>query len=240
MELLNRYQVQARVYPGLLMALPILALAAATVPRSLVAALTSTLAASGVLFLTTNIVRSRGLKAEARLIQQWGGFPTTRSLRHADSADDVRFSRRRRKLENVYGERLPDVDYETSEPERSDSIYVAAIRALISRFDGIRERFPRVEDENINYGFRRNLLGMKPYGIFVAAGSLAVDLLIGISGPITVALIAATTIHVSLLGVWITVVNPTWVREAADRYADRLFEALDALDDSETPDIEAS
>lgn len=240
MELLSRYKIQARIYPGLLVALPVAILAASLAPRSLATAISSTLAASGVLFLVANIVRTLGLRTEARLIHEWNGFPTTKRLRHRDSAHELGFQRRRNKLEVIYGENLPDHGDELRAPDAADRRYIAATRALIGRIEAVRDRFPRVEDENINYGFRRNLLGIKPYGISVAITSLAIDIFIAVRSSMTTPLIVTVIIHLCLLAVWIVIVKATWVREAADRYADRLFEALDAFDGSIGPDTNAS
>jgi hypothetical protein len=228
-NLVSKYKIQARVYPGILAALPILFIAALLFPAALSASVTSVLISGGVSFFIANIVRSRGLRTERKLLAKWGGFPTTAALRHSSSSEHVDFVRRRTKIASIYGEPLPDVDEEALDPEAADRVYNAAIRALIVRVDSVRDQFPRVEDENIVYGFRRNLLGVKVYGIFIAIIGVMIDVIIFWRSNLSNALILIVILHVVQLASWWLIVRETWVKESADKYAERLFEALDAL-----------
>jgi hypothetical protein len=97
---------------------------------------------------------------------------------------------------------------------------------LIARVRDATQEYPRVHDENIQYGFRRNLLGLKPIGLFLV-----------VAVAITAAIVAAVNFHPAdavalgidlLVGLgWVAEVNRGWVRQAADTYAERLFETLE-------------
>jgi len=91
-----------------------------------------------------------------------------------------------------------------------------------------------VFEENVNYGFRRNMLGLRPWGIAIAAVVIIVstaaflltdgtssELLRAWAWPATLAALAAL--------VWWKVVTPDWVRLPGEAYADRLMEALESL-----------
>lgn len=56
-------------------------------------------------------------------------------------------------------------------PAGADHVYQAAIAVLISRTRGRRREYPLIFTENCNYGstFRRNMLGLRPWGKLLAA-----------------------------------------------------------------------
>ncbi len=72
------------------------------------------------------------------------------------------------------GVTLPSPEAEATDPEAADSLYDSAVQWLIpqTRSGG---RFPLVFQENVNYGFRRNLWGLRPIGLAVAIGCLVVN-----------------------------------------------------------------
>lgn len=96
--------------------------------------------------------------------------------------------------------------------------------------------------ENAEYGFRRNLLGMKWIGIVVSlvmsALSLAM-LLHGLQGELCYALLAGDAatrpalyvvlgLNVASLVVWFWVVRRGYVRRAADAYSVALLQTLES------------
>src|SRR5262245_12288428 len=90
----DKYNVHARLYPGLLMALPVTALAFPLVALTTAAAIVSLLVSSGVLFLVAQQVRSLGVKTEERLTVTWDGMPTTRRLRLRNTSNATLLARR--------------------------------------------------------------------------------------------------------------------------------------------------
>ncbi len=224
--LFDDYSLRARVYPGLLTTLPVLTSVLLLWPNSGLNALWPIVVSVGAVFFLANVVRGRGQRLEARLVAEWDGMPTTHMLRHRKVQNTALFNRRRRGLERVFGEPLPGADAERADPAAADATYVAATRALIARVRDVPRKYPRVHDENIQYGFRRNLLGLKPIGLFLVVVVL-------IAGAIAAAVdfhpVDAVALGIDLLVAlaWVAVVNRAWVRQAADTYADRLFETLE-------------
>ena len=80
----DQYDLRARIYPALIVSLPVLSLA-----FSLPAAKKNPWGAAGigslleiaVLYFLGRIARDRGFKLQSRLYDRWGGKPTTRIMR---------------------------------------------------------------------------------------------------------------------------------------------------------------
>lgn len=227
---LDRYSLQARLYSGLVTVFPIFLIFLPLLEYKAVLTAIPAAILGGILFLMSNLTRSRGIRIENRLVKEWDGLPTTRLLRFRNSESNVLHERRRRKIETLYGQPLPTHAEEATNPEEADRIYEASIRSLITKLYRVRGNFPRVLDENINYGFRRNLLGLKPIGITLSLLALVADIFIGIKLNLVLESVIIGIVHLSVLLIWVIAIDEDWVREVADRYANRLLEAMDELD----------
>lgn len=138
-----------------------------------------------------------------------------------------------RRLAILVDEPLPSLEQERADPEAADRCYDRVTRRLIglTRDPG---RFPLVLAENINYGQRRNLLGLRRFGLVAAMLTLivALGLLVSSGGHPSGRLAQfAPSALIALLALvfWSITVNADWVRVPADAYAERLFEAADML-----------
>lgn len=239
-DLFDAYSRKARLYPGLLVVLPVLPylllqlpiLPAADQRPSWFSLLWPVVITAGLPFLLTNVVRSRGKSAQKRLLIVWDGFPTTQALRHRDPGSPQRREHRHRRLEKLLSVDLPTAAEEAQDPAAADGRYDLAVDQLITRVRAQGENFPLVQEENAQYGFRRNLLGVKSYALAVLTVCLVLDILL-ISGilpgemPSRVWSGLVFAIHVAALLGWLAQVRSVWVHEAADDYTTRLFAALD-------------
>jgi hypothetical protein len=88
--------------------------------------------------------------------------------------------------------------------------------------------------ENVNYGFRRNLLGLRATGIITSALSFAAAA--GwcyqgyqVTGAISEELVGASVLALVFLLLWILRFSEDWVRVPADAYAERLAETADII-----------
>jgi peptidoglycan/LPS O-acetylase OafA/YrhL len=133
------------------------------------------------------------------------------------------------RLAQVTGDILPSRGEEGDDPVGADRRYDAAV-ADLRDLTRDRDRFPLVAEENAEYGFRRNCLGLRPTALAVGIGATlaAVAILVLTPAPIgrylpTAAVGAGTTLF------WCFIVRPRWVKEAADLYARRLLETLATL-----------
>ena len=96
--------------------------------------------------------------------------------------------------------------------------------------------------ENTEYGFRRNMRGMRPFAIAAAGlaliaslGVIAYRLELGSFSPsvivqsIPVTIIGATLLLLLALIGWSLLVTDAWVRQAGDQYARALLAVCDTI-----------
>jgi hypothetical protein len=127
------------------------------------------------------------------------------------------------------GHQLPDADSEREDPPSADLAYEDACRSLRARTRD-RKRFKLLFEENVDYGFRRNSLGIRPFALGISAAATTASLvLVGVEHDAwgRWAICAGVSAMCGLY--WLIFVRPEWVRDAANAYADRLVEALDVL-----------
>jgi nucleoside phosphorylase len=131
--------------------------------------------------------------------------------------------------------RLPTASEEQADPAGADEAYAAAVRTLRA----LTASSHVVRVENRNYGFRRNLFGLRPTGLLAVAVSLAITVVWACLSPRAVTelplLGVLAGVDVALLVLWFAVVREPWVREAAWIYAERLLDQLELLDAHQTP-----
>jgi hypothetical protein len=230
-QAVDRYTLQARLVPSLILLLPVVLVIESWVPaaRSVVSGLISLLLTFGLGYLLVELGRF-GSKRQAELYAEWGGAPTTQLLRWHRSSNVVLVERRHAKLATLAGLKMPTRDEETADRHKADAVYEAAVTVLR---DKTRDRtaFQLIFEENRSYGMRRNLWAMKPLALTLAVlgfGACATRLWVhpAVLAPMDVACAAASALLVLL---WWFLIDPLWVRVPADAYAERLFEALERL-----------
>jgi hypothetical protein len=255
--LFDSYSRQARLFPGLLTLFPIILTAIAWFPRLVTSSWGATLVtlgtSCGLLYGLSVLSRSRGKKVEKRLLAEWGGWPTTIWLRHRDDnlPSPVRARYHAFFARNVPLFVAPTEQQEVVDPKAADAMYASAVKWLQERCRG--KAFPLVEKENAEYGFRRNLRGLKPIGLTACFAALLISalavlwqnepLLPGLASlsakPLLAALsavkpaaLAAICVDIAAIVGWIAIVRDGWVRSAGDQYARALLACCDTLDAS--------
>jgi hypothetical protein len=236
-EVSDPYNRRARLFPGLIITLPVsvLTIILVTTKPTWWSAVVAVFGASGLSYLGAQLVRSAGRSKQAALWGSWGGAPTTQLLRYRNAPNRVAVQRRHDQFARVFPDlRVPDQIAESADPRLADEHYETAIQALIERTRD-PQRFDRVFDENCQYGFRRNLWGCRTIGLWLAVAGLAVTAVLG-------GLDASRVLNISILGLALSggvdlillivltaIVRPDWVREAGDAYAERLLASLEVL-----------
>lgn len=174
--------------------------------------------------------RHGGKTKQEELWDSWGGPPTTRFLRHSNPEfNRFRRSRCHKNLQMMFPDQaLPTAEEEKNNPELADQVYEAYTRYLIGRTKD-RVQYPLIHAENINYGFLRNLWGLKPYGLFLSISGLCGWAFHSLyqwckHGSISYCSLTAIAFHLVLLFLWIFWINPGKVKVAAEAYAERLLE----------------
>ncbi|SRR6266496_111894 len=231
-DFIDAYDAKARLAPALVTAAPgAMALGILASTESLGGAQWGAgICALGLAVLATAIARDRGKALEPRLYAKWGGKPTSVILRNSDTTiDPLLKTRYRLNLEKIVpGFKAPSPQEELRDASAADRRYDMATRFLIERTTD-RAKFPKVFAHNCGYGFRRNLLGLKPYGISSSMLAIAIGLwLLKVSAvPAFVSL--AFGAGVTGLFVFCLIVNQDFVRRSAFDYAIHLVAASDSL-----------
>jgi hypothetical protein len=232
--LLDTYSRRARLLPAMLVTLPAVAAAAVWIPvLTLVPIATALFSWFGLGVLFGEFSRDLGKRHERKLWASWNGSPTTQRLRLRDVAVNAVARDRWRARVSALAPETPLLTgtEESADPTRADQtieICIARLRELTRD----ASKFPLVFQENVSYGFRRNLWAMKPAGI-------TLTLLAIVATVAAVALGYVSTLHIALLSSlcsafmlawWLLRIRPSWVREAAERYADQLLWTCEQLD----------
>jgi hypothetical protein len=224
----DSYSRRARLAPAALSALPAIVLLGTGLidPEHVASVLAMALGAVGIVIC--GLVRDAGRRRQSDLWRDWGGSPTLCRLRWRASDDTSAVERLHGRVERVTKEALPNLTEETADPESADRRYCEATAAL-RELTRPRKDFPLVFEENVEYGFRRNCLGIRPVALTVALSVVAVSVILVLAGDDAMRFWSAAVIGVVAAVGWWRLVTPDWVRSAGEIYADRLFEALASL-----------
>jgi hypothetical protein len=221
---LDDYERRARLVPGLLLVAPV-ALVIVTFglkDNPVIAAIIGALAAFGAPVVLANLVRHYGLAVQDALYEAWGGKPTTVLLQSAPAAQRQVW---RAAVERVSGQQLPPIGQADDH-----GAYDAATSAVIARTRD-KTRFNLLFQENRNYGYERNLFGLRAFGRTLSVACLfgsaiAVGVLAGsehrhMRAEWVVGLAALFIITL----VWIVLPSRSRARTTAYKYAEQLLGA---------------
>jgi hypothetical protein len=230
---LDKYDRNARLKPALTAALPAAWTVMAWSPGNALGwgGLWGLIVGAGGTFLLAQMARDRGKRKERALFDRFGGRPSERMLSYAAANNTVQLAQRHEKLSRLMpGVSIPTEEDEVRDPYAAQQIYGACVAFLISRTRDDRLLF----QENMNYGFRRNLWGLKPIGIVVAGGAAAVlglRLFMEFSthSPVAALLVSFEALNLGMIGAWLFWFIPSWVMIPSRAYAERLMEALDRM-----------
>ncbi len=231
----DAYDVRARIAPIVLIASPVIvhAASAGILNKSVSEASVFGVCALALLTIMSQFGRDLGKQLEPQLFEKWGGAPTTQLLRHRDSRVDAETKVRVHSTlqTKIAGLSLPSRFEEAADPHAADEKYLTAVHWLRSK-TADKEKFARLREENINYGFRRNLLGLKWIGVAISMALLAYLIgAVAIGGEYPGALISSPGFYVAVATLFaeLLIVTRNWVRTAAFNYAHALVNAVESL-----------
>ena len=230
----DRYTWRARVLPVYLTAAPAVLAIAATLPDGLNLPLAG---ASAIVFVPlcyfmSQVAADCGKRLEPGLWRSWAGPSTTRFLCHDNDEFNSATRERIHTHLRVLGLEIPTQEQEKADMPAALELYGSAVDEL-RRLTRDTKRFPLVFEGNVDYGFRRNLLGLKKFGVSIALAGLGASgwaLLQGWKATGVIAPVPAVTVVLvaCLFLAWLLGVHANAVGITADRYARYLLEA--ALD----------
>jgi hypothetical protein len=159
----DKYTLFARLFPAIIAAAPAIALAWVLVSGkslSVTHAIAGT-ALTVLLMVFADVARRRGKRVEPKLIDRMGGLPSINMLRHQDPTIDVPTKARMHKILSAkLAEQAPNAVQEQADPASADSYYARAGTWLRENTRD-KKKFDILFNENITYGYRRNLFALK-------------------------------------------------------------------------------
>lgn len=231
------YDRKARLYPALLLLAPVLVtvIAIASAKLSALQSLSAAIVGCGGAFLLTQLARDAGKNGEKALFEKWSGLPSVAIFRHRDTRlDTITKARYHKKLVTlVKGAKAPSVEDEEADPAGADQVYAAWSTYLrVNTRD--TKKFPLLFQELVNYGYRRNVWGLRTFGIVVSGLSCAVAAgrlyqIYAATGDVGEEIAGAFAFALVFLSLWIFRFSSDWVRIPADAYAERLAETVDVI-----------
>lgn len=232
---IDMYVIVARIAPAILASLPMVALGAAALTFLADVERLWSLAAVAVTTFAGLTSRKAGNRVQPELLAKWGGWPTTARLRWASANSPQEIARRHTAVIRVLGAgwQMPSREEEAECPTAADRVYEDAMQQIVGK---VRHELPQslVNAENRNYGFARNLLGLKTFGRWCACSALGLALVLGaivarVDGAASASwLVMPIVVSICGLVLW-PQVDADFVRPSADAYADHIIEVLDRL-----------
>jgi hypothetical protein len=236
---LDPYTLRARLSPAIIAAAPAFAAIALLLSWTQFS-LSNTIASVGLvalLFALADIARRRGKKIQPQVYAELGGMPSTTMLRHSDSTFDATSKARYGAfLAGKINETAPTQAQEQADPAAADGFYTRCGDWLRENTRNAK-KFNILFNENVTYGFRRNLLGKKwsalalnllvvvISGCVLYHGSVPYQDIQHVEGRIIVVFVVAV-LHALYIGLG---VNRTAVAEAAKSYARQLILSCETL-----------
>ena len=225
---LDRYDLMARLRPALFTLLPVFLVIGVRVPeiRTAVSGILSAATACGVTYLLVVLARWQGRALEARLGDRVGRLHSARLLTFADAT----FSRETKTRYHAFlarnGILLSSREEEQADPALAFDRTRSAVDWLLV-YTRPKAKQSLLFDENISYGFMRNLRGLKPIAIgvvalmLVANGAVTAEEWMKYQVVLTGVLTEAGLLVI--LALWISLVTIPAVSQASLAYAQRLF-----------------
>ncbi|MEW8418836.1 MAG: hypothetical protein AB2669_00560 [Candidatus Thiodiazotropha endolucinida] len=246
MELItDPYNRRSRLQPALVAILPICLVGLLLFPEAETRAVTfiTILAYFGGSVLLTQLGRERGKNIEPTLFKEWGGKPSVTLIRHRDERlNSVTKARYHQFLvNNVPHFILPSVEEEDEDELSADTMYQTATDWLLSKTRDTN-KFRLIFEENMNYGFRRNLYALKPIALVIDIALALLLIVVAYSGEGVISddilrsimsidsfiylSFGVVVLHAIAL---IAIVTKRWIKTTADAFGVQLLSACDEL-----------
>ncbi|MDO9489856.1 MAG: hypothetical protein Q7J32_15895 [Sphingomonadaceae bacterium] len=229
---LDAYTLRARLVPAIIAGAPAFAFAAIFVSLGNVG-WPHLIAGTGltVLFAVfADVARRRGRSIEPSIVEKMGGLPTTVTLRHRDETYEAATKAGfHRFIQTKLAQPAPSPAEEAADPQAADAYYSRGVTWLRENTRNTK-KFDILFNENVSYGFRRNLLGLKLPGLVLNALIVLICLaIVWRRGPVDLsngfdakllAVIVIAVLHAAFLALFVT---EEGVIEASQIYARQLL-----------------
>lgn len=233
---MDSYSIKARLYPSILVLLPLFITAVIYITdfEKYYHYITAIISLGVFTYLLSQLGRDLGKKKEPELFKFWSGKPSVILLRHSDNHLDWITKERYYRIlsNNIPGIHIPTKDEEKNNPENANQVYESCTKFLISKTRD-HNKYQLLHKEKTDYGFRRNLWGMKTWGIIFIIVCLLVHTILATDSFKNFNIKPDETLlyvfYFSYIFFWILIVTKEWIKIPAYAYAERLLEALNNL-----------
>ena len=237
--MLTKYEYKARYAPMMLIFVPVFLVAGifSIEIKSFLPLAFGSVFPTILPFFMAQVGRDRGKKLEPSLWLEWGGMPSIQVLRWRDRTINVLTKATlHEKLQRLRPVDVPPTEtIEQNDPAQADTIYEAWSDYARMNTRGTKEN-PLVFRELMNYGFRRNMLGLKGPAIVVLllTGGALFGACAGRKHSFNPLDFHPTFMYACIgllivLLIWLAIVNKNWVKTVSFEYAKRLYEAASKL-----------
>lgn len=176
----DAYSIRARLFPAIIAAAPALAALTLLISWSTFG-LSNAIASLGILvllFAIADFSRARGRAIETKLYERYNGIPSiTMFRRNDDTINSGSKDRYRTFLAEKLGVAVPSAEDERNHQLVADEFYSQCGVWLRQSTRNTKE-FPLLFGENVTYGFRRNLLGVKALALCLNATVVAICVIV--------------------------------------------------------------
>lgn len=162
-KVLDPYSLKARLFPALLAVVPALTALAILISwnKFALTSVISTTAIPVLVFAAADTARRLGKRLEEQIYQESGGKPSIAMLRYLDDTFDATTKAQYHAfLSAKISQPAPTEAEERSDPKSADAFYERGGGWLRENTRNAK-KFPVLFNENVTYGYRRNLLGLK-------------------------------------------------------------------------------
>lgn len=161
LSFLDAYTIRARLFPAIIGVLPAPAVLALLITWTNVSLtnILATLAIFVIMFVLADFARRQGKRIEPKIYAEMGGKPSVTIMRYSDNhLNSTAKDRYRSFLAGKLNVPAPREQDERSHPKEADAFYEQAATWLRENTRDTK-RFSILFNENVTYGFRRNLFG---------------------------------------------------------------------------------
>lgn len=234
---MDKYSIHARLYPIAISLLPlgVLHFAYFVEIHNHLKLFTSLVFYTALIYLLSQLGRDNGKRKEKALWNSWGGPPVEQLLSFENIEIDLHTKQRyhQKMLRLIPIEK--DICVLKLTDEYLSTMYKSWSKYLITHTRDTK-KFDLIYKELVNYGFRRNLWGLKSISISLLVLCIILNYLYNVYlfrflNPVDfdfnfyITEVMLTT----LLAFWTFIINRSWVKIPAFAYAKRLLESIDQL-----------
>lgn len=227
----DAYTIRARLFPAVIACAPALAALALLISwRSF--GISNMIASIGMLvllFAIADAARARGRAIEVKINEDRGGLPSITMLRRNDQAIDGGSKDRYRKfLAAALGVNAPTPQQENNNQVEADTFY-AQCGVWLRQNTRDQKKFSILFGENVTYGFRRNLLGVKIFALWLNVVVVVICVFIlwrnswGVEAPLGSKVLVVLIVAAAHAAYMLLAVNNQAVWDASRAYARELI-----------------